>query len=582
MFSRCSRVLFKYTLYVLVLLANSSYAASEQELVEGLSEFLIERANANLMAVYERRLKKNEDFQCYFPNTFEKIKSISIQGLFTSKEFWKESLEEDLEALVYRAALVEISKAYYSKGNADNSNTVDTEKVSGNVVVRKLYDRYTGFLQLVSYEDPKSQVPYSLTSLPLDRTLAIVPIVNGFFDPLNNGRKDLITLMDMFVKAEKVKDICDIKLEKLDDIKKALLSYKNLLKLHEHFKKHSSNIAFNSNVDLEKYCSQIGSPSSCSESSPEELLNKMLLSVGGGGLLNVTNKLEGLLDFIGSLKSANKKQLTQVDLVQVLLPLLKNSGNGVQIKSILVKFSAFKKKDKTQQTKILIDVLASVKALNIKDEDATAIKALLRELITDQRSAIDRALLALNAIEKSGVLTENKFNRLNRAVIFFASISDAKSKDAVKSIIEANVLPAVSFSEKRKPGSGVFLSSYFGVATSDTDEGNSVGEAVDVGGLYVPIGIEYNYAWGSGWSLSGMASPIDMSYPINVELSSETVDAEFKHILSPSLSLAIGAPDLPLNFGIAFQKGKSFVNDNRAEEKILLFISFDMPLLRLY
>ena len=47
--------------------------AAESDIVDGFTEFLVERANANLVAVFERRLKDDENFQCYFPNTYEKI-----------------------------------------------------------------------------------------------------------------------------------------------------------------------------------------------------------------------------------------------------------------------------------------------------------------------------------------------------------------------------------------------------------------------------------------------------------------------------------------------------------------------------
>ena len=171
--------------------------------------------------------------------------------------------------------------------------------------------------------------------------------------------------------------------------------------------------------------------------------------------------------------------------------------------------------------------------------------------------------------------------RLRRSVMFFVSIADAEDKDAVKAILEAYTLPAVSYSEKRKQGDGFFISSYLGLGLADTDVHGSQQQASD-GGLFVPVGLEYNYGRSDGASVSVMLSPIDMAYPVNLKLRGIEEDVEFDELIAPSLTVSYGFEDWPVNLGIGYQRGRRLADVDKTEEKWLLFLTFDMPLFRLY
>ena len=75
-----------------------------------------------------------------------------------------------------------------------------------------------------------------------------------------------------------------------------------------------------------------------------------------------------------------------------------------------------------------------------------------------------------------------------------------------------------------------------------------------------------------------MLSPVDFAYPVSLKLNGVEEDVELDEIIAPSISLAYGIKDYPVNIGIAFQKGKRFSVQNQEEKRILLFVAFDMPL----
>ena len=65
---------------------------------------------------------------------------------------------------------------------------------------------------------------------------------------------------------------------------------------------------------------------------------------------------------------------------------------------------------------------------------------------------------------------------------------------------------------------------------------------------------------------------------LHAEVAGLEEDIELDEIAAPSISLAYGIKDYPVNIGIAFQKGKRYANQNQEEKRVLLFMAFDMPL----
>ena len=75
-----------------------------------------------------------------------------------------------------------------------------------------------------------------------------------------------------------------------------------------------------------------------------------------------------------------------------------------------------------------------------------------------------------------------------------------------------------------------------------------------------------------------MLSPFDFGYPVTLKLNGAVEDAEFGDIWAPSVVFSYGVRNLPLALGAAYQKGRFVQSQNNAEDRILLFIGFDMPL----
>lgn len=86
---------------LIILLFNSfSFVVLPQDkIVEGASEFLIERANDNLVYIFEEKIKENKILKTYLPRTYSVISSASIQTLLTNSRVWKESVKSDIDSL---------------------------------------------------------------------------------------------------------------------------------------------------------------------------------------------------------------------------------------------------------------------------------------------------------------------------------------------------------------------------------------------------------------------------------------------------------------------------------------------------
>jgi len=78
-------------------LGNAVY--SQDKIVEGATEFLIERANDNFIYIFEQKIKDNQILKIYLPRTYSVISSASIQTLLTNGRVWRESVTTDIDTL---------------------------------------------------------------------------------------------------------------------------------------------------------------------------------------------------------------------------------------------------------------------------------------------------------------------------------------------------------------------------------------------------------------------------------------------------------------------------------------------------
>ncbi len=543
--------------------SQSIFAASSGDIVDGFTEFLVERANANLVAVVERRLKDDENFQCYFPGTYQKVNAIKLENLFISKNYWENSLEKDLQALIYRSVLREIQLAV---GSLDRFKNID---------------KIIEVMQYFEYEYKGQKYPITFINFSWSDDLRNE--VSGFSLTLAGLSKLKINkkLID--------KNVCQIEVGTKEQLKDSLDNYFKVAKELRIWLKHIKKYGENLKITKKGVYALICKPKNLNKQECDKIDSEKLALLG---VLLKEKEIANIFKAIAIGERVNKaytdidkldtKQKLTLTAVGLSLPLLKHRlfpGKDInEIKKIIEGIPSAGIKEKQQ----IINVMAEIKQKTEKDDvDRIRILRQLRKFVDSKKSYTERSLIGLDLLRESGKFDVSSYERLQKSVMFFSSIADADNKDAVKNILTAYTLPAVSFSEKRKQGSGIFISSYLGFVASDFDTYSS-SERASSGGLFAPIGVEYNYGLASGGSWSVMLSPIDMAYPINLKLNGIKEKVDLDEIIAPSLTVAYGFENYPLNIGLGYQRGRTLGDIGKAEDSFLLFISFDMPLFRLY
>lgn len=519
----------KRLIFLLFLCASTSaHALSDSDRIDALAEFLIDRAEANALYIFEARLKDDKNFQCYFPNTYKKLEVITLENLFYSKDIWKQTLNDDINNLAVRALATKIETTLKL---SDASVTVASDLISS-----------LSYFQIVDNDKPYSLLEASLNIDPKLRDL-----INGFTDPLG----DIVVAMNGF---RKYKNICatphTTKDEFLKNIEALLDVDKKIKAWIDHVDKNKQALRLSAEGE-KALCQKLDlAPAQCTEAKtdPANLLKRY-----------VSKKLS--VASIGSVK-------TSIENIKQRIEEFDTAYNNVSTIT-----AAPPEITKTITKKVNAD--GSTETITSETESTTS------NYGEPKPNSTAKATLALELIKETGSLKESAFDNLRTGILFFAQVSDANDKKEVVALLKSYTLPAVGFYEKRKPRHHVLLTSYLGLAAADTNNKPSTDEATN-GGLFVPIGLEYSYGTASGNSFSVMLSPIDMGYPINLKLQGIEKKVEFSELVAPSVSLAWGLPKYPLTLGIGYQKGRRYNGINKTEQRILAFIAFDMPLFRLY
>ena len=207
----------------------------------------------------------------------------------------------------------------------------------------------------------------------------------------------------------------------------------------------------------------------------------------------------------------------------------------------------------------------------------------LEQILAEKNDVMPTVIDALDRLQKDKILSGEAFQKFSKYIRFFGMLADATTGEEVKGILESFTLPAVSFYLKRESGHHLMLSSYFGFAQNmnkknEIDESNS--------GFFVPVGLEYTFdkkTFGMNYdgALSIMVSPFDFGYPVNLKLNGTSENIEFDEIVAPSITIAYGFKEYPIVVGFGVQKGAK-LDGMDTEERVLLFVAFDMPLFSLF
>lgn len=74
-------------------------AETEDALIKGATDFLLDRANDNYMYVFERKLASNPILTTYLPETLRIAQAGDLRSLLTNRAIWEQAVKKDLMAL---------------------------------------------------------------------------------------------------------------------------------------------------------------------------------------------------------------------------------------------------------------------------------------------------------------------------------------------------------------------------------------------------------------------------------------------------------------------------------------------------
>jgi hypothetical protein len=130
--------------------------------INGVAEFLLERANENATAMLQRDMRASRLLKCYLPETYKSATSKNLQLLLQSgPELWKRSVEADLKNFGAHLLLNKISSGTF-KTWSDG-----------------ITDQYIAVLRNVTVQVDGKQ--YEVTSIPLTASAEVKASVNSFY-----------------------------------------------------------------------------------------------------------------------------------------------------------------------------------------------------------------------------------------------------------------------------------------------------------------------------------------------------------------------------------------------------------------
>jgi hypothetical protein len=197
-------------------------AATEEERIEAVTQFLLDRAKANYLYIFQLRIAKNRDVECYFPTIYRYAAEGDLQILLKSRGLWSKSLEADLGRLVRAAGARAVA-------GLDPRRLAMTATNFSNEAVQFISVRYQG-------------VDYPLSSIDHNAPPELRDLAGGFFK-ITSANEFFIELADLIDTKDAKCGIPDIT---EDDVKalaadgKAALA--DLRAWGAHFRKHRGDL----------------------------------------------------------------------------------------------------------------------------------------------------------------------------------------------------------------------------------------------------------------------------------------------------------------------------------------------------
>lgn len=461
--------------------------SNEAARINGVTSFLIERANETYFYIFEKKMREHPLLPCYFPETFSYVNEGELKALLRSRDIWQEAMDRDFETLLIRTITRVVS---------------DTIRLDD--IALQATNEYAELVQFLQIRINGQLHP--LDSIALDLRVEDRQVINGFYDEFNRARDMLLQLN---AELQPYRDVCSSERPTRELMKEKLARLvatgEHLGRWVDHIQAHKARLSVDLNK-LEDECRQQPALRICATRSE---------------VIKVSNTIQSSLE----------------------IPVGR-----------VVAFAA----------------LAKRQIENIESRQSYAAK-----VIEAFRAISDQGL-------DSRLEEKVQLKKLRTYLLFVAQIADSESADEVAGILKEYTLPTTSFLAKREPDEEhLLISAYFSYAVGQVLNEDDMA-AQNRGGFYVPIGLEYSRGTNASGSWSIMLSPFDFGYPVSLKMNGVEADLALEDVWAPSLSIAYGIRDYPLNLGIAYQIGRTDRVSGAEEKRVLLFIGFDMPLFSLY
>lgn len=214
--------------FVLLCTAPAAAATAEEERIEAVTEFLIERAKANYMYIFEVRIARNDHVRCYFPTVYKFAKEGDLPLLLKGRRLWEESIDADLERLLGAAGLRVIGKLDL-RGSA-----------------MKATDAYVQMTRYLAVRGQGKALP--LSEMALDASPQEKELINGFWKV--NTLRDFLLKIDR--KAHEDVDECRIPKVTVDEVKSFVAEAKtgvaDLQAWRTHVRTHAGSLTLRSEL----------------------------------------------------------------------------------------------------------------------------------------------------------------------------------------------------------------------------------------------------------------------------------------------------------------------------------------------
>ena len=280
-----------------LLFSPVAYASNESARINGVAQFLIDRANDNYLYIFEKKIRDSNTFQCYFPETRANLDVGGLKELLYSRGLWEDSIEKDLNVLATRAVASGI----------ENKLAVSDKAV----------DLANRLIELMQNFDLKFQgQTFPLTVIPINASHDLRDRLNGFSEPLG----ELVQAMDVF-RQYRTRQPCEMPARTPAELKKELDPLLHLDKTLERFSKHLQAHAGElvlSDTGREKSCKVLGLQSGCDPGPDgkakllDQLQSQVTGALGAQKVKKISDGIQSMQELSDVIQDKNNSVTTKV------------------------------------------------------------------------------------------------------------------------------------------------------------------------------------------------------------------------------------------------------------------------------